>query len=173
MAATDDNKLTRDERNFAEQTRLLREERGMSQSDLAERLRQMGLDHITQATISRIENMSRPVRMIESQALSRVFRRTVAAMTNPNGREFLLTLIDATHSTARKQFVGFRKSIEEFLFAQKRVREDLGELERRFADRDSFDPETQKKLEQLEKQMRQFVEISPVAVVTDAVKDGE
>lgn len=169
MATEGDNKLTRDERRFAEQVRLLREERGMSQSDLADELRSMGLEYVTQATISRIENMARPVRMMESQALSRVFDRTVASMISPNGTEYLLATSAANHKAARKAFVEFRLAATAVAQAREVVRRDLERLNERLDNRSEFDPATKRAVEQSEEQMRQFVDLDLHEYLDEAI----
>lgn len=61
------------EKVMCDKFRILREERGWSQKDLAEKVGEYGFD-FHQSTIAKIESGSRPLRVAEMYALSHVFR---------------------------------------------------------------------------------------------------
>lgn len=61
------------ERVMCDKFRMLREERGWSQKDLAEKVREYGFD-FHQSTIAKLESGARPLRVAEMYALSHVFR---------------------------------------------------------------------------------------------------
>lgn len=166
-------KLTREERSFAAEVRRLREENSWSQADLSDLLKKQGLTYVNKTMVSRIENATRPVRMIEAQALSRIFRRTVSAMTNPDGREYLLTQIDRNHSRGRKAFVAFKDATEAFVRLQTAAGEDLSLIARDFRDRDSFDAEAQHTIEHLDRNLRTLTEIDPSVVAAEIVEAEE
>jgi transcriptional regulator with XRE-family HTH domain len=98
----DESKLSREEVNFASQVRRLREEFGWKQEQLVEAMREAGVGYMNKTAISRIENATRPVRMIEAVALTRLFGKTLREMTNPDGREAVLTFASSNHSSHRK-----------------------------------------------------------------------
>lgn len=54
----------------------LREKRGLSQADLARRLREAGVNW-SQGTLSKVEAGERPVRLVETPAVARVLRTKV------------------------------------------------------------------------------------------------
>lgn len=67
---------------FAQNLREAREEQNMSQTALADTMARAGFS-FHQTTIARIESGSRPVRIGEAEALSRIFHSTVAEMCEP------------------------------------------------------------------------------------------
>lgn len=100
-----------EESAFAERVKGLREELGWSQSDLAERMRLLGLDYVSQSTISRIEKQTRPIHLGEALAFGRVFGRSIEELTHPSfgvamlrvhrqHAEFLASTIEAFETSA-------------------------------------------------------------------------
>lgn len=67
------------ERRMCDKFRILREERGWSQRDLAERVREYGFD-FHQSTIAKLEAGTRPLRVAEMYALSHVFKMPPGAV---------------------------------------------------------------------------------------------
>ncbi|TLP75508.1 helix-turn-helix domain-containing protein [Nesterenkonia sphaerica] len=75
--------LSRDqleEMRFREAVNRLRTDQGLSQGELARRMVSEGWEHFNQATISRIEKGTRPVRLGEARALARVLNTDVGYM---------------------------------------------------------------------------------------------
>lgn len=68
---------------FARTVERLREEKGWSQTELARRMQDKGFDGFHQTTISRIEKVSRPVRIGEAIALAAIFERSLEWMYTP------------------------------------------------------------------------------------------
>ncbi|MBT2483364.1 MULTISPECIES: helix-turn-helix transcriptional regulator [unclassified Microbacterium] len=67
------------ERVMCDKFRMLREERGWSQKELAEKVRDYGFD-FHQSTIAKLESGARPLRVAEMYALSHVFRMPPGAV---------------------------------------------------------------------------------------------
>lgn len=77
------------ERNFIQQMALLRERRGMTQTDLAKRLKAFGLP-FHQQTVQRVEAGERPVRLDEAHMIAHVLDADLSSMTiaaDPGMRE--------------------------------------------------------------------------------------
>ncbi|WP_295824167.1 helix-turn-helix domain-containing protein [uncultured Microbacterium sp.] len=89
------------ERRMADKFRILREERGWSQSELSERLAEWGFD-LHQTSIAKLEKGKRPMRVAEMHALAHVFRMPPGAVffmaysTNEIGMSALAGRIDDT-----------------------------------------------------------------------------
>jgi transcriptional regulator with XRE-family HTH domain len=156
------NKLSREEINFAEQVRVLREEKGISQDELAELLRQQNLLYVNQATVSRIENKTRSVRLMEAQALSLIFGRTIVTMTNPDSREVYLLLAEASNKNARKSFVALKDAAADFARAQIGAEEKLASLNTMFGSGEELDPETRAHFDDLVENIENFTKIDPL-----------
>lgn len=73
MAKEDGGRLYLSEAAFADELRRHREASGISQSELAAKVRGHGLDYFSQTTVSRIEKGTRPPRIAEGEAIARVF----------------------------------------------------------------------------------------------------
>lgn len=67
------------ERRMADKFRILREERGWSQSELSDRLAEWGFD-LHQTSIAKLEKGKRPMRVAEMHALAHVFRMPPGAV---------------------------------------------------------------------------------------------
>lgn len=86
--------LSRDhleELRFREALNSLRKEQDMSQGELARRMVEEGWEHFNQATVSRIEKGTRPVRLGEARALARVLGTEVGYMLSDSGPSRFLT----------------------------------------------------------------------------------
>jgi transcriptional regulator with XRE-family HTH domain len=174
--ATDENTLSRDERRFAEQVRLLREEQGWTQADLARRMNDAPnhLAYVTQSTISRIEKATRPVRMMEAQALSRIFGRTTTALIHPDSKEIWLQIASRNHQVGRSAYVKLKEAAREMSEAQIRNAQDLDRLEELFGDGSSLHEDSRPVLESLRRNMTNFAAIDALAEATqifDAAKE--
>jgi len=162
MTDEDESKLSREEVNFANQVRRLREENGWKQEQLVEAMRDAGVEYMNKTAISRIENATRPVRMIEAMALARLFGKSIREMTNPDGREAVLFFASRNHSNHRKAFVAFKKGAADFARAQVLAKSDIDWINEVFKDRSNLDKETESKLENLLGNLRQLASMSLV-----------
>lgn len=162
-----ESKLTREEQNFAQEVRRRREAQGWRLDELAEAMRDRGVAYMNKSAVSRIENGKRPVRMIEAQALTRVFGTSLVEMTNPDGREVFLTFADHNHGAMRKSFVAFKDSVENFARMQKQAEGQIEHLSETFQDRDSLDTDTQDRLDGLLHNLRQ---LSGISILDESAK---
>lgn len=101
---TDENNgMTYEERVFAREVRRHRERLGLSQAELLARLHDEGLVYMNQTALSRLENGSRPARMIEAIKLAKLFGVSVGALINPDSRDIFLDSGRALHRRALDQ----------------------------------------------------------------------
>jgi transcriptional regulator with XRE-family HTH domain len=152
-----------------DESSLLPEERGWSQSDLAERLRDAGIEYASQSTVSRIEKGTRPVRMIEAQRLATIFDRPVHLLSHPDSREMLIHHASEIHKEARRDFVRFKDALRSAAEAQIAARDLLDRLDVDFGDGTELDPGTLTRLENLRLNMRQYTSMDLIAVARDIV----
>lgn len=85
--------MDEDER-FRLTVKRLREQRGWSQAQLAEKLRDQGFSQFHPTTVSRVEKGDRAVRLAEARAFAKAFDRTVSEM-----------LVDETSGAYRDQLL--------------------------------------------------------------------
>lgn len=93
----------------------LRTERGWSQAELAEKMRERGFTKFHPTTISRIEKGDRPVRIAEALGLARVLGTSVARMMVPTEDakvlDQLFAAVDDHTAVENAIFDGFEKWI--------------------------------------------------------------
>jgi hypothetical protein len=133
-------------------------------------MRDRGLAYMNQATVSRIENCTRPVRMMEAQALSKLFERTTTSMLHPDSREIFLPLINANHAAGRRAYVKLKEGAREAARAQISAAKDLATLEELFGDGEDLHEDSKPILEGLRRNLRQFVTIDLVGETIDIVE---
>jgi len=167
------SEMSREERNFAAQVKTERENRRWTQEELAKRMRLFELPYVNQATVSRIENMTRPVRLMEAQALSTIFERTVYAMTNPDQREFIFNVIRANDRDARRHYVAYKKELLETAIAQQAALEEVAELQRLYGDDEDLDPETESRVQNLLMNRANFAKIPLIKEATEIVRSAK
>jgi transcriptional regulator with XRE-family HTH domain len=73
------------DRRFAGNLRFYRERAGMTQADLAARMKEAGFDAFRQQTIARIESLGRRASLGEATALARSVGTTADALSRPHG----------------------------------------------------------------------------------------
>ncbi|MGO2111924.1 MAG: helix-turn-helix domain-containing protein [Pseudoclavibacter sp.] len=83
------------ESNFIANMRRRRESLGMSQSDLAAQMADLGWKTFRQATVSRLEKGDRPLRLAEAEALAQILRSNVTAMVRPAVEREIVEALDA------------------------------------------------------------------------------
>lgn len=163
------------ERNFARQVRRLREKRGWNQTQLVEAVQQAGVRYMNQSTLSRIENLTRPVRLVEAEAIAKVFGRSISSMTDPEGPAGWMVLFHDMHEAARMVYTQFREVVYDIGAQQAGAEEQLEAL--RTVDPDSLEPEARDQYEFLLVNLEQFVGIQLVdqarALVDEAKHDYE
>jgi transcriptional regulator with XRE-family HTH domain len=168
--ADDKEKLTQPERRFAEQVRKLREDRGWSQSELADQMIGEGISYANASTISRIESAVRPVRMIEAQALSRLFKRTVEGMMHPDGREAFVEIFGANDMRRRMEFAHFKEAAHDLGRAQVYTFDEIAELKRLFSEGSIDDPQLRSRYEHVLANLEQFAAIDLEAEAADTIR---
>lgn len=161
------NQLEVNEVIFAEQVRVLREERRWSQEDLAKRMRDIGLDHVTQATVSRIENRQRPVRLMEADVLASIFERPIQAMMYPDSSSAYFGHAQRQFETARQRYIEFKLAAEAMVSAQANYAHNFEVI--REMSRDHFDPRMDRIVDSFMKRIDGFIRIDPVQEVVDIV----
>lgn len=75
--------LTGEDRAFARSLRERRVQRGLTQGDLAEILRNQGFSHMSHVAISRIEQLKRAARLGEARAIARALGVELSRMDSP------------------------------------------------------------------------------------------
>ncbi|WP_185974124.1 helix-turn-helix transcriptional regulator [Curtobacterium sp. KBS0715] len=88
---------------FAREVRAHRERLGLSQAELLAKLHSEGLVYMNQTALSRLENGTRPARMIEAMKLAKLFGVPISALTNPDTRDVFLDAGCALHRRALDQ----------------------------------------------------------------------
>jgi len=157
-----------EEKNFAEEFRREREARSWSQEELARRMRLCNLPYVTQATVSRIENLVRPVRLMEAQAVRLIFKRSVYSMTNPDPRDGMLNMIKVDDSRDRKHYVTFKDSLRETILAQMRAADDVQKISDLYEDSD-LDAEDASKVRTVKMNRQNFAEMRILSEAADIV----
>lgn len=84
---------------FAAAVKRLRETRGLSQAQLAERLRELGNANFHPTTIGRIESGARGVRLAEARAIAVALDSNVSDMVQPEG---YMKLVDEVRETLQE-----------------------------------------------------------------------
>ena len=164
--------LSAQERSFASQLRRLRTDGGWSQDQFAERLRAFGLAHVTQSTISRIENAQRPVRLAEAQAIASILGVPLSAMTDPDERMEMLRLISVNVRNMSSSSSRFYALGREIAYNRQSARETLRELDRLFADRSSLDNEALSEVEELRETLLKIIDTDPGLEVARLVREA-
>jgi len=94
----DEDDLQDAERNFAREMKRRRNEFEMSQAELLSRLHDAGLTYLNQTALSRMENGTRQVRLVEAQAIAHIFLQTIESMMQPSAAlslsETIIRLVD-------------------------------------------------------------------------------
>lgn len=147
------------ERRMADKFRILREERGWSQSELSDRLAEWGFD-LHQTSIAKLEKGKRPMRVAEMHALAHVFRMPPGAVffmaysTNEIGMSALAGRIDDTIERMERtkeellKHVGY---VVDFLADDQRQLNEFVDMVRRESRRDPSNKLVQALAERFEK----------------------
>jgi transcriptional regulator with XRE-family HTH domain len=116
---SDESPLSPVEQTFAEEVRRLRVSCDWTLADMAEQLRSAGAPHVNHMTVSRIENLKRPVRMIEAEAYSEVFDVPVAMLMNPDTDRYYVTRAPIASRDVTRKLDDAMRAVREVLAAQK------------------------------------------------------
>jgi len=163
-----DAEFSLEEKNFAEEFKRERESRSWSQDELARRMRLCNLPYVTQATVSRIENLVRPVRLMEAQAVRLIFKRSVYSMTNPDPRDVMLNMIKVDDSRDREHYVTFKDSLRKTILAQMRAADDVEKISHLYEDSD-LDPDAASKVRIVKTNRQNFAEMRILSEAADIV----
>lgn len=138
----------------------LRQDRKMSQGELARRMVSEGWESFNQATISRIEKGTRPVRIGEAQALARIVGTTLEELLTPTTeltllREFFECLEDVERSIRVISHAAseWAQNVSELVEAVSRV--DVETV------LESFAPHDRRQISAAIQQARSFIETEP------------
>jgi transcriptional regulator with XRE-family HTH domain len=171
MAQRDSSlRLTQGELFFAEQIKYLREARLWSQEELAAALRQKDLPHVNQSTVSRIENQTRPVRLMEAQALAQIFGRTLHSLTNADSRERQLSNAQTELELAEGIYENFVSAVYAMAWSQSATASQREALLRTFGSGDELDPDAQDRYFQLLGDLEKYGEIRILKEAGDQVQ---
>ena len=154
---------------FAEQVRILRESLGWTQSDLVDRMRKAGLEYVNQSTLSRIENGSRPVRLMESHVLSQLFDRTVLQMMRPWRQNSWIVEADQFAVKFRHDIVALFEATQQYDADRIEARRRLRSISEQFGDGADLDADTRKRYLELSALFRELSTTS----VEDAIGNGK
>ncbi|MGH3381341.1 MAG: helix-turn-helix domain-containing protein [Actinoallomurus sp.] len=124
---------TQPEEIFGRRLKKRREELGLSQRDLAERMQGQGLDW-HQTTVARTESTRRPVRLNEAMALAGILRVPLEELLRPEPDPASeLSIIEDLIASNQEQMSGFRAALTDatvrFERAQARYRDVAMEVE--------------------------------------------
>lgn len=164
--------LTREERTFADEVKRLREERDWSQGDLVQKMQDSGIEYMTQATISRIEKKTRPLRLIEARALARIYDRSLNQMMNPDPLYLRIGILKRNHGEARKAYASMKQAASHVGEMQVAAKHDLESLNELGTASQSVDKELTREVENLRRNLRQFVELDLPAVAKQQINMG-
>ncbi|GLJ79743.1 helix-turn-helix domain-containing protein [Microbacterium imperiale] len=93
---------------YGERLRALREQKGMTQAELVDRLKAAGVGYMNASTLSRIEAGTRPVRLVEAQFIGHIFAVSLESMMSELEA---LSFYELSARRGREAFVRFRKSV--------------------------------------------------------------
>ncbi|MCS6565560.1 helix-turn-helix domain-containing protein [Curtobacterium flaccumfaciens pv. flaccumfaciens] len=114
-------RLSKEERTYGREMQRLRKEKGLSQSEMADVLRAVGIEPMNQVIVSRIENGVRPVTMREAQFISAYFNRTTWSMMSPEGANSLAGEAAARATMSEASRLAVQNAVGRFLIDQAEV----------------------------------------------------
>lgn len=147
------------DRLYGSRVKGLRERRELTQAEMVEALHEKGISYMNASTLSRIENGTRPLRLAEAVAFSKVFQMPLEHMTYFVDR---VVLIADSHRRARREYVLFRNAVLGMSRAQHSQESMLREIQRVLDSKGADDDEGKRQLELLEQNIRQFLSIDMV-----------
>lgn len=167
-------KYSLEERNFASAAKLLRESRDWSQAEMGRALVAKGLDYMNQMTVSRIEKLQRPVRMIEAQAYSEVFDVSIWKLMHPEEIDEYIESMRNEYLDARTSWRRLRESVEEWEKKQAEIQGMAEELDAESAKWDG-DQSRLRELQRLGKAFRWYssVDLPQYLAEKRTGQDGE
>lgn len=103
------------EQTFASSIASLRQERGWSQEQLSERMRNEGVDDATQITVSRIETSRRKVTLTEALALARIFNVPISALADVGVGARLASSLANRQARIDEAIKAFEKAVADYM----------------------------------------------------------
>ncbi|WP_284976081.1 helix-turn-helix transcriptional regulator [Arthrobacter sp. efr-133-TYG-104] len=161
-----------DERRFAENMKMARENRGWTQTELARRMVEAGWGNYTQMTVSRTEKYERPLRLGEARALAEVLDSHIEEMILPTTvKEELDDLRSAIESMTEFQN-GVDAAVKGYIMARQVLKLQISAVEH--STNDDVASSVRQELLSLGREM---VDISPEqavrgAILGQALEDG-
>lgn len=101
---------------------------------------------MNQTALSRLENGTRPVRMIEGVALARAFQCSIADLLHPDKREPLFELAREGLNATHRSFAEAKDAARAFIQNQRNLVEQLEMVEQLYPNMESEDPESLSRL---------------------------
>lgn len=85
----------------------------MSQTDLVEKLKERGIPYANPTLISRIESGIRPVRLVEGDALARIFDTPMSSLVHPSPSEPIIIFATLADTQFRQSFAKLRGAAQD------------------------------------------------------------
>lgn len=159
----DSDSYTRAERVFSRVTRERRTAAGLSQAQLAEEMVKAGVPYANQSTVSRIEQMSRPIRLIEAQALALIFDVTIWEMTEDDSRVPALSLMRVNGKAAARAISAFKRATADLFESRHAVTQSIQFVDRAFPASDELPPEVREVVDRERRFLVKQLEFDPAA----------
>lgn len=113
--------LSHIDKQFGLRLRGMREDRGLTQSDVVKRLIDAGVGYMNTSTLSRIELSTRPVRLSEAIAFARIYDVPMNSLVETSQNFSAIDLVARRHNEARSDFVRFRDSVVQMARTQHKL----------------------------------------------------
>jgi hypothetical protein len=110
--------------------------------------------------------------MVEAQSISAIFRTTVAAMMNPDGREALLSLLELGNRESRRRLVEFKELAARVASDQVRAHADLAHLRELYPSGEDIDPAVEQARNNLEGNIARFARLDLSSVAEEQFEIG-
>jgi transcriptional regulator with XRE-family HTH domain len=135
----------------------LRENTGMTQAEVVDRLRAEGVRYMNASTLSRIESGARAVRLSEAEAFSRIYRFPLSMLTARGTVFRLLESANRDHREARRKYVQFRDLVADLAEIQTTMPGRIRGME--ILREEVSDEDTRREIDMLIKNLHHFGEM--------------
>jgi transcriptional regulator with XRE-family HTH domain len=166
----DEDSYTDAEKNFAAEVAEERKKRGWTLAEMAEKLEAAGVPAVSVMTVSRIENKKRHVTMVEAQAYSTIFDRSMANLMHPDGRETIFRMLKGAEIPARKSYVRLKEAAREFGEHQGMVETHIPAVLDLYADNEDIPVDIRAALVNYLQNAKQFVHIDAATEVAEIIR---